>query len=428
VSDPDPGIIKNARRCSQKGSQEMNGLSNDPSGITLSGGVPAEPLVAIHGGRILAPDGVLENHTLMLEHGRIQGFAVGDPQGIEGQRKIHVDAGWIVPGFIDLHTHGGAGSDMMDASADALQAMSSHLAQHGVTAFYPTTMAAPGDEISRTIAAFTRSAAAIRTAVPLGIHLEGPYLSTDYRGTQPVELLRNPDPLEYEPWLKSGAVRLITLAPEVPGSLELITRAVQLGIRVAIGHTNASHEQAVEAFDRGATQATHLFNGMPPLHHRAPGPVGAALSDDRVFAQLIPDGFHVHPAVMKLVIRAKGVHRTVLVSDANRGAGMPDGTYFLGQVRVHTKDGIARNDQGGLAGSTTSLDKGLRNAMHAAGLSLREAIPMVTSTPAAAMGLAARKGQLAPGMDADIVILDDDLNVKMTIVAGRVVFRRAPDA
>jgi N-acetylglucosamine-6-phosphate deacetylase len=404
----------------------MKNHNNDPARIAAAGGDLGQPLTAIYGGQILTPDGVFEGRTLVLENGRIQGLAPGEPKGIQDQRKIHVDGGWIVPGFIDIHTHGGAGSDMMDASADALQAISTHLAQHGVTAFYPTTMTAPGDEISRAIAAFTTSAAAIRGATPLGIHLEGPYLSPDYRGTQPVELLRHVDPGEYEAWLGSGAVRLITLAPEIPGSLALVTRASQIGIRLAIGHTNASLEQAVEAFDRGATQATHLFNGMPPLHHRAPGPVGAALSDDRVFAQLIPDGFHVHPAVMKLVIRAKGVHRTILVSDANRGAGMPDGTYFLGQVRVHTKDGVARNDQGGLAGSTIALDKGLRNAMQAAGLSLPEAIPMVTSTPATAMGIGAKKGRLAPGCDADIVILDDDLNVKMTIVSGRVVFTSGP--
>lgn len=404
----------------------MNGINRDPPRIDATGAAPAEPLAAIHGSRILAPDGILEDQALLLENGKIRGFAVGDPSEIPDQRKIHVRGGWIVPGFIDIHTHGGAGSDMMDASADALQAISTHLAQHGVTAFYPTTMTAPGDEISKTIAAFAANVATIRGATPLGIHLEGPYVSADYRGTQPVGLLRNPDPEEYEAWLRSGAIQLITLAPELPGSLELVTRASQIGIRVAIGHTNASLQQATEAFDCGATQATHLFNGMPALHHRTPGPVGAALSDDRVFAQLIPDGFHVHPAVMKLVIRAKGVHRSILVSDANRGAGMPDGTYFLGQVKVHTKDGIARNDQGGLAGSTIALDKGLRNAMQAAGLSLPEAIAMVTSTPASAMGIGATKGRLAPGCDADIVVLDDDLNVKMTIVAGRVVFTSGP--
>lgn len=404
----------------------MQQPSNDPSRMRAIGGDLDEPLLAIYGTRILAPDGVLEDRAILIEGGRIQRFAPGKPRAIRDSRKIHVDGGWIVPGFIDIHTHGGAGSDMMDASADALQAVSAHLARHGVTAFYPTTMSAPADEIGRTIAAFTECAAIAQGAAPLGIHLEGPYLSADYRGTQPLHLLHDADPLEYEPWLRSGAVRLITLAPEIPGCLALITKASQSDIRVAIGHTNASYEQAIEAFDLGATQATHLFNGMPPLHHRSPGPVGAVLSDDRVFAQLIPDGHHVHPAVMKLVIRAKGVHRTVLVSDANRGAGMPDGTYFLGHVRVHIMEGVARNDQGGLAGSTIALDQGLRIAMRATGLSLPDAIPMVTSSPAAAMGIGARKGQLAPGSDADIVVLDDDLNVKMTIVSGRVVFADRP--
>jgi N-acetylglucosamine-6-phosphate deacetylase len=400
----------------------MNSPNSTTPARPAAGAVPAEPLAAIRARRILTPDGVIEDRILLLEDGRILSFAADGTQAVDPRRTIRVDGGWVVPGFIDIHTHGGAGSDMMDASTDALQAMSSHLAQHGVTAFYPTTMSAPADEISHALEIFARSAPTIQGAAPLGVHLEGPYLSADYRGTQPISVLRDPDPEEYEPWLASGVVRLITLAPEIPGCLALIDRAVQTGIQVAIGHTQATHEQVAEAFDRGVRQATHLFNGMPPLHHRAPGPVGAALADDRVFAQLIPDGHHVHPAVMKLVIRAKGVQRTVLVSDANRGAGMPDGTYYLGAVRVHTKDGVARNDQGGLAGSTIALDRGLRIAMQAAGLSLPEAIPMVTSTPAAAMGIGARKGHLAPGMDADIVVLDDDLRVEMTIVAGKVVY------
>jgi N-acetylglucosamine-6-phosphate deacetylase len=395
---------------------------HDPSQASANGRGLGQRPRAVYGTRIVAADGVLEDKAILIGEGTVQGFAPAKPRAIPDALTIHVDGGWVVPGFIDIHTHGGAGADMMDSSAEALQALSAHLARHGVTAFYPTTMAAPADEIGRIITAFTESAASVRGAAPLGIHLEGPYLSADYRGTQPSHLLHAADPFEYEPWLGSGVVRLITLAPEIPGCPALIARACQSDIRVAIGHTMVSYEQAVEAFDLGATQATHLFNGMAPLHHRTPGPIGAVLSDDRVFAQLIPDGFHVHPAVMKLVIRAKGVQRTVLVSDANRGAGMPDGTYFLGQVRIHTKDGVARNDQGGLAGSIIALDRGLRIAMQAAGLSLPDALPMVTSSPAAAMGIAARKGRLAPGSDADLVVLDDELNVKMTIVGGRVVF------
>lgn len=377
---------------------------------------------AIWGRRILSSSGVIKDRTLILEDGAIQDLVPGKVKEIPAHLTIQVDEGWVVPGFIDIHTHGGAGADMMDADPESLRRMSLFLAQHGVTSFFPTTMTATAEEIGRSIAAFVASIGTTDGAIPLGVHLEGPYVSHQYRGTQPVELLRNPTPEEYEDWLATGVIRLITLAPELPGAAELIARACQLGIRIAIGHTEASYKQALLAFDQGADQATHLFNGMPALHHRQPGPVGAVLSDDRVFAQLIPDGIHVHPAVMRLVVRAKGVNRTILVSDANRGAGMPDGTYMLGSVRVHIQSGVARNDDGGLAGSTVSLDHGLRNVMQATGLGLAEAIPMITSTPAAAMGIADRKGRLAPGTDADVVVLDENLSVRKTLVAGRVVY------
>jgi N-acetylglucosamine-6-phosphate deacetylase len=383
---------------------------------------PSDRPHAIWGRRILSSSGVIEDHTLLLEDGAIQDLVPGKVNGIPARLTLQVDEAWVVPGFIDIHTHGGAGTDMMDADPESLRRMSLFLARHGVTAFFPTTMTATADDIGRSLAAFAAGTGTAPGASPLGVHLEGPYVSHQYRGTQPVELLRDPAPEEYEVWLASGVVRLITLAPELPGAAELIARAGQLGIRIAIGHTDASYEQALLAFDQGANQATHLFNGMPALHHRQPGPVGAVLSDDRVYAQLIPDGIHVHPAVMRLVVRAKGVDRTILVSDANCGAGMPDGTYMLGSVRVHIQGGVARNDDGGLAGSTVSLDLGLRNVIRATGLGLAEALPMITSTPAAAMGIADRKGRLAPGTDADIVVLDESLSVRKTLVSGRVVY------
>ena len=402
----------------------MDTVSQEPNSTHPARPDRSDRPMALWGRRVIGPEEVLQNHTVVLEDGVIRDVAPGTQRNIPADRTIRVEDGWIVPGFLDIHTHGGAGHDTMDATAEALAGIAHHLARHGVTGFYPTTMTASAEDIDRCLSVFssTREALNGSGARMLGIHLEGPYVSHDYRGTQPVELLRDPDPGEYQPWLDSGLVRLITLAPELPGAAELITRAAGLGIRIAIGHTHATYTQSIEAFDLGATQATHLFNGMPPMHHREPGPVGAVLSDDRVYAQLIPDGLHVHPAVLKLAVSAKGVERTVLVSDANRGAGMPDGTYMLGVVRVHTRNGVARNDQGGLAGSTVSLAQGLRIIMHATGLSLPEAIPMVTRVPAAAMGIAPTKGRLAPGSDADIVVLDDDLTVRMTIVAGRVVY------
>jgi len=213
----------------------------------------------------------------------------------------------------------------------------------------------------------------------------------------------------------------MTVAPEIDGVLELIETGVKMGVEFALGHTAATYEQAREAADRGARQLTHTFNGMAPLHHRNPGVVGAALSDDRLRCQIIADGVHVHPAVVKALVRAKGPQGTILITDCMRAAGQPDGDYALGDHTIHVLKGIARTDAGGLAGSTLTLDEALRNLMRFADLTLREALPMATSTPAAAMNWTGRKGVLAAGADADVVILDRELQVQLTMIEGRVV-------
>ncbi|MGQ9686923.1 MAG: N-acetylglucosamine-6-phosphate deacetylase, partial [Thiobacillaceae bacterium] len=320
--------------------------------------------------------------------------------------------------------HGSAGHDMMDATAEALEAMSRFLAAHGVTSFLPTTVAASRERTSEAIANVSRHGRACSGAQPLGVHLEGPYLNPDQRGAQPPQHLRPPDPAEFSDWLASGAVRLMTLAPELPGALELIDRGHREGIEFALGHTAAAYEQVLEAADHGLRQASHTFNGMPALHHRSPGTLGAVLADGRLYAQVIVDGVHVHPAIAKVLFRAKGVNRTILISDAMRAAGLNDGLYDLGGQSISVRGGVARTAAGSLAGSTLSLDAAVRNALRCGDMSLPQALPMATSVPAAAMGLAAVKGRLAPGADADVVLLDDALNVRLTIVAGQVVHDR----
>jgi N-acetylglucosamine-6-phosphate deacetylase len=223
--------------------------------------------------------------------------------------------------------------------------------------------------------------------------------------------------------LENEQVRLITAAPEVDGVLELIRAGQRSGVEFAVGHTNATYEQVLEAADLGLHQATHTFNGMPGLNHRTPGPVGAILSDDRIRAQLIADGVHVHPAVVKLLIKAKGIDRTIIVTDAMRATGMPDGDYALGDQMVHVKEGVARTDRGGLAGSTLTMDQALRNVMEFTGLTLVETLPMLTRVPATSIGLDHQKGQIAAGFDADIVVLDPSYQVRMTMVAGAVVYQ-----
>jgi N-acetylglucosamine-6-phosphate deacetylase len=234
--------------------------------------------------------------------------------------------------------------------------------------------------------------------------------------------LRPADIKEYKLWLENGQVRLITVAPEVEGVLGLIEAGTEEGIEFAAGHSAASFEQMRLAIDQGLHQVTHTFNGMPPLHHRTPGVLGAALSEERLRCQIIADGVHVHPAVVKLLVKSKGVDRTILITDAMCATGLQDGDYALGDQQVQVRGGVARTQAGGLAGSTLTLDQALRNIMQFAGLSFQEALPMATRVPAAAMNWEGKKGVIAPNADADILIMDDRYQVRLTMIGGRVVY------
>jgi N-acetylglucosamine-6-phosphate deacetylase len=257
----------------------------------------------------------------------------------------------------------------------------------------------------------------------LGIHLEGPYIGSQFRGAQPEEWLRSPDPSEYEQWFEMGSIRLIALAPELPGTIDLIERGVRQGIRFSVGHSSASYEQVIQAADHGLSQATHTFNGMTGLHHREPGAAGAVLTDERIYAEIIVDGIHLHPAVVKLVVQAKSVDRTILVTDAIRATGLEDGDYDLGgHQQVQVRDGIARTSRGSLAGSTLAMDSALRNVMRFADLTINDALRMATTTPAEALGILSRKGIIRPGADADLALVDPDLNVRSTIINGALVY------
>ena len=373
-------------------------------------------------GKIITPDAVLTDHTIVLEGDRIHAIvpahsAPSDPDRLDAHGQ------WIVPGFIDVHVHGGDGNDTMDATPTAIQAMGRFFARHGVTSYFPTTMSAPADAIARAISNVASCPQPQDGAQHLGVHVEGPYLSKDFPGAQLPDVLRLPDPSEYQYWFESEVVRLITVAPELPGALGLIDEGVRQGIEFAIGHSGASYEQVITAADHGARQATHTYNGMLGLHHRNPGTLGGVLLEDRIYGQIISEGIHTHPAMVKLLVRAKGTDRVILITDAIRAAGLPDGDYDLGEQPVTVRDGVCRIANGSLAGSTATMDGVLRNVMQFTGLTLPEAIPMATSVPAKAMNLAGRKGVLQPGADADIVLLNEAIDVQATIVCGRVVYQ-----
>jgi N-acetylglucosamine-6-phosphate deacetylase len=377
----------------------------------------------ISGGSLLTPEQVLPDHTLVIEQGTIAAIEPSQRRPRRGEHGIEADGLWVAPGLIDVHVHGGADHDTMDATPQALHGMARFFARHGVTGYLATTVSAPAEDIRLAIENVRTAAQPEDGAQHLGVHIEGPYLDVDFRGAQPAGRLRPPDAEEYEAWLTSGVVRLITLAPELDGALALVERSAEAGVETAVGHSAASYEQVLAAADRGLRQACHAFNGMPPLHHRTPGVLGAVLGDDRIYAQVIADGTHVHPAVVRLLVRAKGTGRVILITDSMRAAGLADGGYELAGRPILVRDGVARTLEGGLAGSTITLDAALRNVLSFAGLSLSEGLRMATATPAEAMGWAGRKGALALGADADVILLDESLDVRLTMVAGRVVYR-----
>lgn len=365
-------------------------------------------------GRVLTP---YEEHAwIAITDGRIEAVGGGGARDASppAARETRDLAGHVIaPGFVDLHVHGGGGAQFMSGDpADCVHAARFHAAR-GTTSLLATTVTAPPDVLARAVAGI----AATDDPLILGTHLEGPWLSELRRGAQDPASLRDPDPAELEALAASGTIRMVSLAPELPGALEAIGAIRAAGAVAALAHTDATYDQAIEAVDAGARHAIHTFNGMRPLHHREPGIIGAVLDAEEVTCELIADGMHVHPAVMRLVRRAKG-DRTVLVTDAIEATGLPDGDYSLGAVPITVTGGRAETAAGNLAGSTLTMDAAVRHAHAWLGATLPEALAMGSTTPAGVIG-ATHKGRLEPGADADLVVLDAQLHPVATVVAGR---------
>lgn len=376
----------------------------------------------IYNGILLTPRQRIENTILTINAGIIETLTHQDEFKLDSGRVIDAQGRFITAGFIDLHFHGAMGSDTMDADGKSLEAMSVYCARHGVTTFYPTTWSAANAAITAAIDCVRLNAGRVSGAKIGGIHLEGPYINPDNCGAQLREHIRNPEVSEYMPWLESGAVSIVTCAPEIEGCETFIKDALRCGARVAIGHSSASFEQVKTAADWGVTQATHLFNGMGGLHHRDPGTAGGVLDDERLLAQVICDGVHLHPAVLRLILKTKTHSRIALITDSIRGAGLADGEYTHDGQRILVTDGIASDDAGRLSGSTLPMEQALRNMITHTGCDLQDALAMVTTVPSHEMGLSGHRGLLAPGYDADLVLFDEYLDIKMTIVNGSVVY------
>ncbi|WP_370591307.1 N-acetylglucosamine-6-phosphate deacetylase [Saccharopolyspora montiporae] len=365
------------------------------------------------GANVVTPEGVLQHGWVQVRDGLIAGTGAGAAP----ESGTDLDGCWLVPGFVDLHCHGGGGDSFTAADpAQARRAVAAHRA-HGTTTTLASLVSAPPPELATQVRVL---ADLVDEGLLAGVHLEGPFLAARRCGAHDPALLRAPDAGTAQDLLDAGrgTIRMVTLAPELPGALEAVRLLTGSGVLAALGHTDAAHDDVRAAVDAGASVATHLFNGMPPLHHREPGPVGALLSDERVTAELICDLVHLHPSVVRLAADAAGPERIVLVTDAISAAAAPDGQYLLGDRPVTARDGQARLADGSLAGSTLTMDAAVRNLVRECGATITDAVAAASANPARLLGLDDRIGRIAPGMSADLVVLDRELEVVGVLVGG----------
>jgi len=380
-------------------------------------------------GDIVTPDGVLEHGAVTVGDDGI--ISEVSARRTSAPRSGDIDAGGflVLPGFVDVHVHGGGGADFMHGTEDAVRQVTRTHAKYGTTSLLATTLTASREATDRAI----RAAQTVMDAGPgegearvLGIHLEGPYICAAKRGAQPEAFVRPPDREELTHWIKlgRGSIRRITLAPELEGADEIIKYAALKGVTVSIGHTNATAAEAEAAIAWGATGATHLFNAMPPLHHRQPGAVGVALARPEIVCELIADGVHLHLLIVRLVVAAKGPEGVVLITDAIEGTAMPDGEYELGGQTVLVQDGTAAFADGTLAGSILTMNRAFTNVRRA-GVTLPEAARMSSGNALRQLGQSDTRGTIAPGMAADLAVVHPETGeVAWTLIGGRVAYQQ----
>ncbi|GGS51597.1 MULTISPECIES: N-acetylglucosamine-6-phosphate deacetylase [Streptomyces] len=367
--------------------------------------------LVLAGARVVLPGGVVDGGRVV-----VQGSKIAAAAG-EGTETLDVSGHWLVPGFVDLHNHGGGGASFSGTAEDILTALRAHRA-HGTTTLVASTVTDETDLLVRQAGLLSELAEQGEIA---GIHFEGPFISPCRKGAHSEALLRHPDPAEVRKLIDAarGKAKMVTLAAELPGGIDSVRLLAEHGVIAAIGHTDATYEQTVEAIEAGATVATHLFNAMPALNHRTPGPIAALLEDERVTVELINDGVHLHPAALELAFRHAGADRVAFITDAMDAAGAGDGRYLLGPLEVDVSDGVARLVEGGsIAGSTLTLDRAFQRAVTVDRLPVEDAVRALSATPARLLGLSDRIGSLEPGKDADLVLLDADFALKGVMRQG----------
>lgn len=376
---------------------------------------------------VIGSEGVLTRGWLLTSGKQIEGYGEGIPprelyQSVDCE--IRAESQYLLPGFIDLHTHGAAGIDLMSASVEEFQQVSRFFAAHGVTAFLATTWSAAAEVISHTMQIAGQVMGQEEGAALLGIHLEGPFINPVRAGAQSPQQIRPARPEEVMPYLDSGLVKIISLAPEIEENQWLISACVERGIVVSAGHSDATYAEMGKAVSTGLRHITHCYNGMRAFNQREPGVVGAALEMDELSCELIADKVHVHPAAIRLLLRAKSPSRVVLVTDSIAGTGMPDGIVNMQGKKIRFTSNEARLLDGTLAGSVLTMDTALRNLVDVSEKPLAQVYGCSSTNAARVLGLDGQKGLISAGMDADLVLLDEGLQVKMTVVRGSIVYTR----
>jgi len=376
-------------------------------------------MFAIRAGVILTPYEVFRETYILVEGNKIAGISRDKPEGLKDIYKY--DDYILAPGLVDIHTHGGFGIDLTYSTIKGVNEFSKHLLATGVTSYMPSIVTESFDMMELAVKNISEVSSMHGGSRILGIHLEGPYLNPVRSGAQSKEHMRKPSLEEFERLydVSRGLIKRITIAPEIEGGINFIREVKgKFGVKVSLGHTDATYEQALRAIEAGANIITHLFNGMREYHHREPGIIGAALTARKVYTEIISDFIHLHPATINLVLKCKGTNKTILVSDSISGAGLSDGFYTLGSNKIIIKDGIARTENGSLAGSTLTLIRAVQN-MVKIGINLKEAVKMATSTPCNAMGIK-KIGRIAKGCKADLIILNRKLDVMETYIDGKI--------